>query len=312
MRHTTLLGFLLLTGLLTGCLRDPDPIDLDEDAVTVHAILEAGADSAVILLSRPGDNAAYGSWTPYTPIADAEVRLIAGGETTWLIEDPDVPCVYAYYSDPSGTGSGCYRAVLPEPIAAGTEYHLEIELTDGTAIHGRTTVPEPVTIRAPDPGATVTATCDSDESCWGQPLDVPPYAIPVVTIPVAWTSNASIHGSSVSLRPVAVYHQGVEYPGTACDLGYYGSLPISRDSLDWLVPNIYCSGEDGNLSMARFDSIRARLSVIGLNEHYTRYQETTYGQGVRIEAASQGLDGAYGVFGATSTATRTILIIRAP
>lgn len=300
---------------LTGCLRDPDPIQLDDQAVTVHAILEVGADSVVVAISRPP--AAGDRFNRYIGVSDAEVRLVADTNVAWLVETSDADCVDQRFGGarPEGPGTGCYRATVPSPIVPGTVHTIEIRLPDGVMITGETRTPQPVTISTPAPERRVTVSCPGDDRCYGQQQSAPPYIAPVATIPAAWDAPPSVARTSLMLRPVAVYFNERVYPGEACNLGYLGGAGggATRDSLDWLIPNIVCGVEAfPELGMARFDSIRAELSVIGWNDSYTRYVDGLQNQAIRIEAGSHGLDGAFGVFGAVSRATRTVLLIREP
>lgn len=301
---------------LTGCLRDPDPIALDDRVVTVHAVLEAGSDSVVVTITRT--DAAGDRFNRYVGVSDAEVRVLADGNDVWLVEAPDDDCVDLSFGGarPEDAGAGCYRATLPSPIQAGTVHRLEIRLPDGTAITGETRTPEPVAISTPAPARRVTVSCLDPDRCYGAQQSTPPYIAPVATIPASWDAPPSVDRASLMLQPVAVYFNGRIYPGEACNLGYLGGGGgggTPRDTLDWRIPNIVCGGQDfPELGRARFDSIRAELSVIGWNEHYSRYVDGLTNRGVRIEAASHGIDGAFGVFGAVSRSTRTVTLVRDP
>lgn len=312
----TLLALALATVPLGACLRDPTPLDLDDNAVSVHALLETGADSALVLLGRSAQGSAQSS--PFRGVSGAEVRLISAGDTTWLVESRGDACVVqgGFWGIEDEPGVGCYRATLDSPVRAGVDYELEIRLADGTRIVGRTATPAPVAISAPAPDLHVTVTCNDAHSCYGEQLAEPPYFRPVAAVPVGWDEPASVAGAAIVLRPVVVYLDGVEYPGDACTLGSSSRFAFAGDRSwaedgTWPVPNISCrTGEAGALAPARFDSIRAELSVIGWNEHYLRYLESGRGQGVRPEAASQGVEGAYGVFGGFSRATRRVMLVR--
>ena len=80
MRIATLLLPLAGSALLAGCLRDADPIDIPDDAPAVFAILEAGADTATVLIARAGHLLEQPG---YEGIDGAEVRLIHGADTVW-------------------------------------------------------------------------------------------------------------------------------------------------------------------------------------------------------------------------------------
>lgn len=307
------LALTLAAAAIGGCFRDPVTIDLDEETPAVHAILETGADSVLVVISRPAPNTPF-QWVPYLGVGGAEVRLIAALDTTWLVETPAAPCVGLWYGD-EGSGEGCYRANLATPIVAGATYRLEVRLPDGTRVTGETTTPHPVRLRSPGPGLHVTADCIHESACYGESLPVPPYHRPVATIPLGWTTPPSVSVAEAAIRPVAVYYRGAVYPGEACGLGHFsgGGFTATRDTLEWTIPDIGCRGDlYAELHQARFDSIRADISVIAWNDHYSRYIEHSRGRGIRVAAASPGLEGAYGVFGAVAPATRTVILVRDP
>lgn len=314
MRRPIVLGLLALALPLTGCIRDPDPVQLDEDAVAVHALLETGADTALVVISRATSSA--GGASPLGGVSEAEVRLIAHGDTAWLAETPGSACI-EHWSGTGAAGRGCYRGILATTIASGDAYQLEIRLPDNTRVTGSTVVPEPVELSAPAPDLRVTASCRQPDYCYGEQTNVWPYTLPVVTIPVEWEEPPfSVAATVATLRPVAVYYDDVEYPGHACTLGHYGAGPYgapsgsTRDGV-YAVPNIGCRGDlYPALEPARFDSIRAELSVIGLNEAYYEHLVAGSWQGIRAASASHGIEGAFGVFGALSRASRTVLLVR--
>lgn len=300
----------------SACLRDPTPLDLDDSSVSVHALLETGTDSALVLLGRSAAGSPQSS--PFRGVSGAEVRLISVGDTTWLTETRGSACVVqgGFWGMEGEPGVGCYRATLDSPVRPGEDYELEISLADGARIVGRTVPPAPVAISAPAPDLHIVVTCNDAHTCYGEQLAEPPYFRPVAAVPVGWEAPVSVAGTEIVLRPVVVYLDGVEYPGDACTLGYSSRFAFAGDRSyaedgTWPIPNISCpTGEAGALAPARFDSIRAELSVIGWNQHYVRYFESGQGQGVRPEAASQGIEGAYGVFGAFSRATRRVMLVR--
>lgn len=51
---------------------------------------------------------------------------------------------------------------------------------------------------------------------------------------------------------------------------------------------------------------------MGLNETYVEYLTAGGWGGIRAEASSRGIAGAYGVFGAMSRASRTVMLVRDP
>lgn len=306
MRH----GPLLLLGAalaVAGCIRDPDPFTIDDDRVSIHFILEAGADTVVARITRPGDG--YGG----VPEASAIVRLIAGADTIPLSyeSDPNLSCVEPWGAPAEEIG-GCFHADLPEAIRPGDSYELEVILADESRITGRTTVPLPVTVTSPADGERIIAECNHPDYCYGLPLDEWPYTVPVADVTFRWAPAQEPGRVGVGLRPLRAFLAGTAYPANVCGLGYFfRSLEFSGDSASWSIPNIGC-GEP--LQVARFDSIHAEAVVYTRNGEFARYLDALRdGPTLREEFAAIGIEGhAWGVFGAVASTRRTITIVRNP
>lgn len=305
-----LLATLVLAAATVGCFRESDIIDIDDDAVAVHAMLQAGADSAVILITRADDDLL----TPpdYRPVTGAQVRLIHGADTTWLVEVEARSCVFNAGSAPVTVGAGCYRAELPGPIASGQDYSLEIVLPNGDRVTGATRVPSAPEILRPAAGARIPTACGHGELCFGREVQGPPFVLPVARFPVRWSQPPTAGRAQVVVSPHRVVFDGVEYSGDSCFLGSRNPLgTLVTDSIDWPVPNISCGAEP--LSPARFDSIITDVVVTALDPGYERYLETVLeGSSVRASSVREGLDGAYGVFGAAAASSRRIVLVRDP
>lgn len=308
MRIATLLVPLVVSPLLAGCLRDADPIDIPDDAPAVFAILEAGADTAAILVARAGH---WLDQPGYEGIDGAEVRLIHDADTLWAIADPSRPCVG--FGDPTGGGpaftEGCYHLTLPAPIEPGEAYGLEIALPNGQRVVGATTVPQPPALTAPDPTLRVTASCQDPLYCYGQYNERTDEFVPVAWVPVEWELPAGHEVVQLQVTGVAAYLDGATYP-SGCYLGYgFGGDDVDRTGR-WAIPNIGCFD---TLDPARFDSIRAAVTAATLDRAYAAFLDAVeQGQSVRAASVSQGLEGAYGVFGAIAPARRTFTILRDP
>lgn len=296
----------LVSWTAVGCFRDPDPIEIPDDDLAVHAVLETGADSAVVLLNRPGGSSDFFGQVRGVP--GAEVRLIRDGDTIGLLEDPSGSCLA--YGGVGGPGGGCYQARLATPLSPGAPVRLEVGAPDGVRATGRTVPPQPVAVMSPNVDARIGVRCGDPDTCFAESLFGPPYRRPLAEIPVAWDAPPSVVRAEVFLRPVAVFSGGVEYPGDACYLGFAGGdRALAGDSTLWQVVNVGCGAVE-DLAPARFDSIRAELTVTGWNEEYARWIDARGGEGIRVDAASPGIEGAFGVFGAVSTARRSILLVR--
>jgi hypothetical protein len=304
-------SLLLVLGLtlgLAGCLRDADPIGIDANVVAVHAVLGAGSESANVLITRPDIDLL--NPPDYRPVTGAEVRLVAGTDTTWLIEDPDRACVGSPFGD-ARSGAGCYSGDLTFPIAERATYHLEIELADGGRITGSTRVPAAPALARPAAGSRIPLACNSAESCFGQDIAGPPFVMPVARFQVTWQASDEVQRFHVLVSPSRVVLNGDSHAGQVCLLGSrfaYPHFSTTADSIDWRIENISC-GEP--LVPARFDSLVADVVVTALDPGYARYLEAiAQGSSVRATSVSEGLDGAYGVFGAAARGTERITLIR--
>lgn len=300
-------------GALSGCFREPDILHVDDTIPSVFSVLMAGADSAVVLVVRPAEASGPGRVIGHEGVGGAEVRISSGGDTTWAAEMTD-QCTAAFVGNQAP--GGCYRATFTEPVEPGQEYHLEILLPDGGRITGQTTVPQPPRILEPAAGETVVASCDSPDSCYGQRPTYPDQEfVPVAWVPMVWELPPGVRRVIPTLEETTTFHDGQTYTG-GCELGRifarFGAQAepgAAADSLPWPVLNIQCLEEA--LQPGRFDSIRARMSVYALGPTYTAYLNALAGGNtVREARASHGLSGAYGVFGATTPAHRTLMIVR--
>ena len=311
--HPLLRTAALGTGLALAagaCFRDADPIAIDDRAVAVHAILEAGADSAVVLVARP-DLPSDPLPPDLRPVRGAVVRLIHGSDTTWLVEDPARPCIAPpVVADHSG--DGCYRARLAARIAAAETYGLEIELPDGERITGSTRVPAPPDVERPAAGARIPTACGSADACFGQSVQGPPFVLPVARFQVTWQPAPDAGRSIVTVESREAWLNGVAYPAGSCALGSVHAFgAIAEDSVDWRVPNIVCEQEA--LAPARFDSVAANVAVTSLDPGYARYLDAVLdGSSVRASSVREGLTGAFGVFGAAAATSRRIVLVRDP
>lgn len=308
------LAILSLVGVglsLAGCFRDPDPIGLGSTGdLSVHAVLEAGADTAVVLVTRvvtrDGPLGAISS-IGYEGVDGARIRLLTGSDTTWMDQDSTHACV-TRSTGIGGATDGCYRGVLPTPVRPGGRYRLEVELLDGQQATGETVIPSPVVLQEPDGGTRVIVRCPNAVDCSAvRPGD---QGDALATIPLAWERPEGVPGAEVTLVARTVYWGSLQLAGESCLLAPFNPR-TATDSLRWEIYGVLC-GADTPFGDARFDSIRADLVLVAWNEHYHRYREIAGSPGVRELDAGPGLTGAYGVFGAVAPTTRSIILVRDP
>jgi hypothetical protein len=132
--------------LAAGCefIRPPTFVPADPDQLLVHAVLVAESDSAAVLVTR------VGSGHNGQPVSGAQVRLIGEHGQAVLAEavGDRVPC-WPHVIPPEAR-TGCYVAALSAPVRAGAEYRLEVDVPGGEQVRGRTVVPAPATMLAPE------------------------------------------------------------------------------------------------------------------------------------------------------------------
>lgn len=296
----------LLVGALAGCAREPDPFTVDADDVSVHFILVAGADSVQAIVERPGEL-----------IDAADVRLIAGPDTIPLVFSTPA-CAGFFGPNPP---EGCHRARLQEPIAPGATYELLVLVQGEAPITGSTTVPEALGITAPAAGQRVTVHCNAEDTCYAQPLEEPPYGIPVVELTARWQEAVEVERLFGHIRPLRTF-LGDDVYGRAegCGLGFFGMFGfifgdggragVLTDSMRVEIPNITCPPP---LDPALFDSIHAEVRIAVLNDQMLEYREVFgAGNSARADFLSIGLDGAWGIFGAMTPNPVPVTLVRDP
>lgn len=297
------LALLLTAAAAVGCVRDPDPFTVETDQLAVHLVLVSGSDSVLAMIEYPGN-----------PAEDADVQLIRDADTTSL-HFSESACGEGFGAPAT---MGCFRALLPEPVQPGATYDLEIRTSDGELVTGRTAVPLPLSVTSPDPGARVEVHCDGPDTCHAGHLDQPPFFIPVAEIAVRWAEPASSDRLFGYVRHVRTFLDGETYEEeNGCRLGYLGGYAFAgnqnttaaEDSMVVAVPNIQCPGP---LSPGRFDSIHAEIRLHHWDPAYSAYLEALAESGNSVRDASYGLDGAWGVFGASALTTVPVTLVRSP
>lgn len=297
-RMARITAMALVALFVTGCLRDPDPFPLVDGHLTVHFLLEAGADSVVGLVTRSTESLSE------RDIPDAAVTVSTGADAVTLTYEPHERCAELWLDWP--TNIGCYQAALPEPVEPGRTYDLEVVLADGTRATGQTTAPLPLALTAPGEGEALVVDCDHPISC-GAALHTQPT---VAEWTLRWSAAEQPAGVSIALVPTAVFLDDQLYPGDTCRPSYpFRPHTMAEDSAVWRVHRFDCLDP---LRPARFDSIHADLVVHALNGEYQRYTEAMADETVRVDAAAEGVEGAWGVFGAVAPIRRHVVIVRDP
>lgn len=307
---------ILAAGLLAaGCefLRSPTPLELTDEQIMVHAVLQTGTDTVSVLLTRvrPQPNATPGSpFVDVLPLSGADVRITGGGSTVRLAEAPAgfAPCVqlsqFAESGKPRSFGPGCYVAVLPGGVGSGVQYALSAGLPGGGEITGVAEVPAAPVILRPTENARFTVRRQHGGGSG------------VGEVPVRWTAPANAGGIELRLAATAVFANGSQVPGARCGIEQpVGPVyDVERgDSTTMVIYNpIHCflRTESGSTSLLDQDSIHVRLRVTAYDTVYTRYASALESGGsVQRSRFAAGVTGALGVFAGAATADRQITLV---
>jgi hypothetical protein len=304
---------ILLGGIMSACLRDADPVDVERDPLQVHGVIAAGADSVTVLLSRPAISQEF-----YRPVSGAEVRIMHNGVAVQLVERTDGRACAVVGRTPIGGGSGCYTAVLPQPVMAGGVYDLEV-LAGGTRVTGRTRVPQAVTITGPD-NSTYSIDCapvatgpSGAGSCWGRVAGPPTYELePLAIVRLEWDEPPGAERIEALFRATGVERHGNTYPGTSCEVEpqtLYRPVEATRGTVRWTVHAIHCHA--GPIGVIGWDAIHIDATVAAFDVAYATWIDAVLDRdAARIEKVSAGLNGALGVFGAVNAVRREIELVR--
>lgn len=277
--------------LLAGCGFGENPIaprDM-EPRVVVHSVLQAGADTVAVLLTRTASHFRQGPSGPADPLTGASVRIIADGDTLQLTEQSAAANRCGHHGaqlseGPGGKGGvGCYLAALPGGVRAGESYELVIDHPEHSTIQGRATVPTPPALHEP---------------------------VALVAIEVGTNSNVGER-----LEPLHIRWSNVE-PGRRLELtirtgeeGCWVAIQVGRRHGDLF--GVELTGLDSAAVVRRWihcgqqelaDSYPAYLYLTAFDGAYTAYQQKNTGFGSTPQAeASMGVVGALGVFAGAAT-----------
>ena len=291
--------------LLAGCTRGSVPTGYTDESRGVHAVLEAGAERASVLVLRFSpemDRAA--------PLSGAVVELSGEGRTVRLTEQPDAGRCFGMRGGEPPAGRGCYAGEVPGGIGAGERWTLEVRFPDGRTATGSTDVPLPVRLTAPA-GAVRAAVRNRGEirtdPATGQ-------AEVLGEVPLAWDAPAGTARVEVALAIGAVFAGGVRVDGASCRTRI--SPPPDADAVELRVDalriyEVACrAGPAVDAPPLAWDSIAGALVVTAYDAAYARYVERVVGgDAVRPGHASAGLSGAFGLFAGAAPVRRAAVLI---
>ena len=304
----------LLACAAAGCefLREPTTLELPGEVLQVHSVLRAGTDTVKVLVERSG---ASGNQMRLTPVSGARIQIAGGGSEVSLAEAPAgfSGCVNRY--DP-GSGSvqrpmapGCYAAVLPGGVRAGERYLLSMDLTDGTRVTGETVVPPLPEIVRPTERERLPVRRTGDGTS-GM----------VESLLVRWRLDPAVSASFPTGAGGTVYSGGRPVAGAECgvtlmmrDFYSRGAIPGRIAPDDSTHVNVQVGGcrirTATSGTFIRPDSVDAVISIDAQDSAVVRHLRTNNQNGIRDGRASQGLRGAYGLFGSTSSGMRRVRLV---
>ena len=240
-----------------GCVRQPDPLELDPDVVSLAIMLVAGEREARLIAVHPHrqpDEAA--------PTVTATLR--SPGWTAAFADAPELDvCTSAGWQGPAK----CFHAVLPEEIRGGEKYEIEGTVPLG-AFSGGVTIPEvPVLI---EPGDSLLLPLSNDYEDY--------------TIPVRYQVGSDV-GTLLAdiLDAFWMEEDGTETEIEGHYLGYFGD-PLEGAGADTV--RIHYPGRP----------LRFSLRLLGIGRNYTNFLENEGIFVLRRPWPSFGIDGE-GVYG---------------
>jgi uncharacterized protein DUF4249 len=281
-------GLLLLMG--AACQPESTPLDLSVSRLVVHALLQAGADTVRVSVSRtkpnPREDEAHSD-----PVSNASVRLVHLADTFALL--PGRPCIL-YELLPASLNAGCYSATLPQGVRAGAMYELLVDIPGETVVHGRSRVPTVPALLTPAPGSEL------------------PFSVPIgpgYPIDLRYLRNPFlVHWSAPEPHRWAEIRLPSDQPGCATALHspatQYGELvEVTGVDTATMALSVSCGGaaparQNGRLILTTYDSAYSRFAILNFQR-----------KSVRLTDASIGVSGALGVFGAAATVSIPVVLV---
>lgn len=277
----------LMTAGACEFIRPPTYVTGDPQQLLVHAVLEAGSDSAAVLVGRVGGAGGM------LPVSGAQVRVIGSDGQAVLLESAAERTPCSYSPTAPGARTGCYVAALPAHLRAGGEYRLEVDLSTGERVRGSTIIPQLPVLHSPQERLRLSA----------QYRDGFLRAADSVVVRWTYTDLTSLTGSMGR-----VWVPNVEGVRCSAQLNRrYYTTGERVDSARVQVEVVGCSADFGQ-HQVRPDSAEVVLGVTTYDSAYLAYVGHTT-DGIPLKEASSGLEGAFGLFGSAATARRRIILV---
>ncbi|HEU0012569.1 MAG TPA: hypothetical protein VFQ45_02760 [Longimicrobium sp.] len=281
-RHV--LALALLPAAAAGCLREPDPFEYTEIALSVHGVVRADDRGLRLTLMRGVQG---GGAEP----VDAEITVSSGATAVTLAPhdgtDPD-GCYGPEY--PPQAFPGCYTGTLPQAPAPGSRWQLAADVAGGGTITGSTVVPAPPALLSPAAGTRLFF------RRWEQPAE----------FDVAWqTPNAP--RVEIRVDEGVAFQGGARLAGSSCFVAHRqveAAVGQPSGTRHMYVDDVYCyNGPGGEI---QWDSAAVPVMVTAFDSAYAEF--ALHGSSV-TKKRNASLQGAYGVFGSAASARREIILI---
>jgi hypothetical protein len=286
---------LMLALPLAACEPEPTALRFGDDHVVVHAVLEAGAAEARVLVERMTDSGVTVEPVQLGPIAGALVEIEGDGAVVRLSPADRARVCHNRWTAEQTPYPGCYVAQLPRPVQPGVEYRLHVRLPSGEVITGATTVPAIAAIASPDTSAVFEVPGRPVGTITTQSLSVAWHGVPArgrAELRVI----ADVQGCDLTIRPV------VEWNDLSPFGGYLWIDVTGTDSLEIAGYFLACG-------QTPFTHGPGRILLSAYDENFARYIRMTAGNARPLAEAAVGITGAFGVFGSVATASRPIEIV---
>jgi hypothetical protein len=288
MRRLLIPALLLTAG---ACLREPDPFQYTDPAVSVHGVLradETGVDLS-LFRSRPD-----GGVEP----VQAQVTLSSGATTvplTRLAGAETERCYADRFSSDEFVFPGCYGGTLPQPAASGSRWTLTADLADGPTVTGSTTIPVRPTVTSPTRLVYTQGQEPMElEVAWQTP------AAPRVEIRLgegfAWRNNARVQGSTC-----IVAHNQPDALAAVVD------RPSGTRRVE--LVDVFCYKPTDPGGQVVWDSASVPLLVTAFDSAYAEF--ALHGRSFTSTHRGPSLQNAYGVFGSAAITRRDVVFVPA-
>jgi hypothetical protein len=304
-RVLRLLGPALLAVLAVGCEPEPTRIELPDAQLMVFGVLEAGADTAFVRLSRIWVDGSAWSGIRREAVPGAQVEIHGDDDGSFVVLRAATEGERARCFGPlSGgeMGSSCHIGIFSDPIRQGARYTLHAVLPTGERVTGNARVPAAPVLHEPGPGSRAPGLRAGFE------------LLSYDAVRLAWNATASTAAVAVSASAAEVFGPGTPADGSECRFSVTEPLayPQQTSTYGLLSCSAWLGSPPGATYPIHLDSVRVRIVVTAYDSAFVRYHAATNGHAphLRWRDLAEGLTGAVGLFTGAAPAEATLLLWR--